>query len=117
MRFINLFLGTTFLSLGLVGLFVPLLPSTIFFILSAFFYARSSKKLYNYVVNHPRISKHIKIWQEKRAMPKKAKIIAIVSVLISTILTVVLNNSIYVRVVSIIIGISLIAILLKIRTY
>ncbi|MCS7245383.1 MAG: YbaN family protein [candidate division WOR-3 bacterium] len=117
MRFINLFLGTTFLSLGFVGLFVPLLPSTIFFILSAFFYARSSKKLYNYVVNHPKISKHIRIWQEKRAMPKKAKIIAISSVLISIALTVILNSSIYVRLASIILGISLIVILLKIRTY
>ncbi len=104
------------MSLGFIGLFIPLMPSTIFFIIAAFFYAKSSKKLYNYLINHPKISRSINLWKEKRAMPKKAKIIAITSILISLAIVFLLNKLLIVRLGAIVVGISCILIVLRIRT-
>ncbi len=116
MRWLYISLGTISMSLGFIGLFVPLMPSTIFFILAAVFYAKSSKKLYNYLINHPKVSKSIKLWQEERAMPKKAKIIAIISILISLTIVFLLNKLLIVKLGAIILGISCILIILRIRT-
>lgn len=76
--------GWFFVAMGIIGVFVPLMPTTIFFILAAAAFARSSEKFYNWLINHPRFGKFIKDYREKRGMPLKSKVIA-VSMLFATI--------------------------------
>lgn len=69
--------GSLSLILGIIGIFLPLLPTTPLLLLSAACYIRSSKKLYTFLINNKYLGSYIKDYQEKGTIPKKSKIIAI----------------------------------------
>lgn len=70
-------LGTMFFALGAVGLLVPLLPTTIFWIVAASCYAKSAPELAERLFAHPRIGPVLRDWVEHRAMSRNAKLFAI----------------------------------------
>ena len=82
-NYIYIFLGLLFLVLGFIGLLLPVIPTTPFILVSVWFFARSSKKLENWLVNHKIFGKSIRDWKEKGAISKKAKISAIPLILFS----------------------------------
>ncbi len=65
--------GLACLCLGGIGAVVPLMPTTIFVILAAGCFARSSPRLDSWLRNHPRFGRSIQAWQAERAIPAKAK--------------------------------------------
>jgi len=83
-RILNVTVGTVFVLIGIVGIFVPLLPTTVFFIIAAYFYARSSDRLYRFVLNFPKFGKYVRMWEEYRAVPYRVKILASVMTVAST---------------------------------
>lgn len=76
-------LGWFFVAMGIIGIFVPIWPTTIFFIFAAWCFAKSSEKFYNWLINHPRFGKFIRNYREHRGMPLKAKIIAVTMVVVA----------------------------------
>jgi len=62
-----------FTGIGMVGIIVPGLPTTIFMILAAGCFFRCSTKMYNWVIRHPIFGKHVLQFREGNGMPKKAK--------------------------------------------
>ena len=90
-RFLFVTFGLIFLGLGIVGYVLPGMPGTIFLIIAAALFVRSSDRLYNFVVKNRLFGRHVKDFLETGAMPLKAKIISVVSVwtfsLISLLLT------------------------------
>jgi uncharacterized protein len=76
-------LGIVFLLLGLFGLFLPVLPTTPFLLLAAACFARSSRRIFNWLLNHPRFGPLIREWREYRAMPYRAKRTALVLIALS----------------------------------
>ena len=81
-RFLWIALGSIFVAIGYIGIFVPGLPTTIFLILASACYIRSSKKLYNWLINNKLFGKFIKDYNEGRGMPRKAKISAVSMIII-----------------------------------
>ncbi len=71
-------LGSVCVALGVVGLFVPMMPGTVFLILAAACFARASKRFYNRLLNNKTLGPLIVEWQEHRSIPYRAKIFAIV---------------------------------------
>jgi uncharacterized protein len=69
--------GWFLVSIGIIGIFVPLLPTTIFFILAASCFARSSEKFYNWLIYHRLFGKIIRDYKENRGMSARSKVIAI----------------------------------------
>jgi uncharacterized membrane protein YbaN (DUF454 family) len=65
--------GLASISLGAVGVFLPLLPTVPFFILAAFCFARSSPALEARLMNHPHYSHHLVAWREKGVVSRRAK--------------------------------------------
>ena len=68
--------GFLCVGLGFVGALVPLMPTTIFLILAAGCFARSSPRLEAWLLNHPRFGPSLWMWREQRAIPKGGKIAA-----------------------------------------
>jgi uncharacterized membrane protein YbaN (DUF454 family) len=84
MKIIFVILGTISLVLGIVGIFVPLLPTTPFLLLSAAAYCKGSTRLYNRLLNQKYLGPYIRNFKENKAIPLRAKIYA-VTLLWSTI--------------------------------
>ncbi|MGL1933683.1 MAG: YbaN family protein [Fibrobacterales bacterium] len=76
-RYLFLFLGTLFLLLGIVGIVLPLLPTTPFLLLSAACYMRSSEKLYHWLTHHKTFGPLINNYLQHRALSLTTKITAI----------------------------------------
>lgn len=72
-----LLLGLLFLGIGVVGVFLPLIPTTGPLLVAAYGFARSSDRLHDWLVNHPRFGRFIADFQAGRGIPLKTKIVAI----------------------------------------
>lgn len=70
-------LGLISLGLGVLGAFLPVLPTTPFLLLSAALFLRSNKDLYQWLMNHPRLGTYISNFMEHKAIPLRVKIVAI----------------------------------------
>lgn len=77
MKTLYIILGTLALGLGVVGIFVPLLPTTPLLLLAAALYFRGSERLYNWLLNHPRLGSYIRNFREHRAIPLRVKVISV----------------------------------------
>lgn len=72
-RLAFLALGFGALALGIIGIVVPLLPTTPFLILAAAAFARSSPRLEAWLLAHPRLGPGLRAWRARRAIPRPAK--------------------------------------------
>ena len=73
MRWVLVGLGTLFVGLAILGVLLPLLPTTPFLLLAAACFARSSDRLYHWLLNQKHLGRFIKDYREKRgiALPIK----------------------------------------------
>lgn len=77
MKVLYILLGSLSLVLGIIGIFLPLLPTTPFLLLTAALYVRSSPRLYNWLLRQKHLGPYIRNFREHKAIPLKAKIISI----------------------------------------
>ncbi len=76
-------LGFTFLLLGGLGVVLPVLPSTPFILLAAWFFARSSEKWHQRLLDSELFGPMIRNWEVGRCMSLRTKIVALVAMLIA----------------------------------
>lgn len=69
-------LGVLMLGLGIVGAFLPVMPTTIFLILAAWSFGRSSPRLEAWLLGHPRFGPPLRQWREHGAISRRAKLLA-----------------------------------------
>jgi uncharacterized membrane protein YbaN (DUF454 family) len=70
--------GTLSLGLGVVGIFVPLLPTTCFLLVAAWCYARSSSKLYDRLMKARWIGPYLRRYRDERSIPVHVKVASVV---------------------------------------
>jgi uncharacterized membrane protein YbaN (DUF454 family) len=70
--------GIVCLALGTIGAFLPVLPTVVFYLLAAAAFARSSERLYAWIMNHRFIGPLIRDYRRYRAVPARSKVIALV---------------------------------------
>ncbi|UYO01504.1 MAG: YbaN family protein [Devosia sp.] len=68
--------GLVLTALGIIGAFLPLMPTTIFLILAAGCFTRSSPKLENWLLNHARFGPTLRNWRQHGAIAPRAKLLA-----------------------------------------
>lgn len=73
-KYLFIALATTFVALGTVGVFVPLLPTTPFLLLAVYFYMNSSKKHLKKLLSNKLLGPYIKSYFSKEGIPIKLKI-------------------------------------------
>ncbi|MGB5756191.1 MAG: DUF454 family protein [Acidimicrobiales bacterium] len=83
MRLVYLCSGLGCVAIGGVGVVVPGLPTTVFFIMAAWFFSRSSKRLEQWVLNLPGIGPMVADYRSGLGMPRRAKIAAISCIVIA----------------------------------
>lgn len=77
MKILYIVLGTITLVLGIIGIFLPLLPTTPFLLLSAALYFRSSSRLYEWLLSHKYLGPYIRNFREHKAIPLRAKVVSV----------------------------------------
>jgi uncharacterized membrane protein YbaN (DUF454 family) len=70
-------LGVIAVGLGVIGVFVPLLPTTPFLLLAAACFVRSSARLYAWLIHHKWFGDYIRHYREHHAIPLRAKIVTL----------------------------------------
>lgn len=86
-KIIYITIGTLCLILGAIGIFLPLLPTTPFWLLTCWFYIHSSKKMYDRVMDNRYFGEHMRNYLEYKAIPMRTKVIALSVLWISTSFT------------------------------
>lgn len=86
-------LGSISLALGVLGVFLPLLPTTCFILLSAWAFSQSSPKIYHWLCFQSPFASSIQDWKKHRIVPRKVKAIATLSIVSSYAITAVLIAS------------------------
>lgn len=77
MRILFLFIGILSLVLGVIGIFLPVLPTTPFLLLSATLFLHSSQKLYDWLLSHPYLGEYIRNFKEHKAIPLRVKVVSV----------------------------------------
>ncbi|HEY5971782.1 MAG TPA: YbaN family protein [Pseudoxanthomonas sp.] len=82
------------LGTGIVGIFVPGLPTTVFVLVAAYAAARGSDRLHGYLLQHPRFGPMIRDWQAHGAVSRRAKIAATLTMLVCAVILLLLMLSV-----------------------
>jgi len=117
LRGLLIFAGTVFVGLGVLGIFLPLLPTTPFLLLAAACYAKSSKRFYHWLLSNRWFGKYIKNYREKRGIPSRVKISTISILWIAIALSAYFaTESFLVRAILVLIAIGVTVHILSMRT-
>lgn len=76
-RYLLLALGWLSVALGVIGIFLPLLPTTPFLLLAAACFGRSSPRFHAWLIEHPRLGPWIRGYLDGEGIPLKGKAWAI----------------------------------------
>ncbi|GED42816.1 YbaN family protein [Cobetia marina] len=107
-------LAWLFFAIGFAGMFLPLLPTTVFMLLALACASRGSPRFARYIREHPQIGPPLISWERERAIPLRARILA-VGMLVVSMLIILFTVSVMAVKVSLLIFLSLLAIWLGTR--
>ena len=82
-RIILTILGLISLGLGIMGAFLPVLPTTPLLLLSAALFLRGNRELYDWLMNHPRLGTYISNFVTHKAIPLRVKVVSIATLWIT----------------------------------
>ena len=117
-RVFLIFVGFISVGLGILGIFLPLLPTTPFLLLAAACFSKSSKRFYNWLLSNKLFGKYIKNYREGLGIPLKIKITSISLLWITISLTAFFAvDKLFVRIILLIIAIGVTVHILKIPTF
>ena len=84
-----LLLGFTFVGLGFIGIVIPGMPTTVFMILAAACFAKSSPKFEQWILDLPGIGRLVQDHRDGLGMPQKSKAIAITMMVVAVTLSII----------------------------
>jgi uncharacterized protein len=117
-KLIYVIIGTLFLIIGVIGVFLPILPTTPFLLVAVACYAKGSKKLYDRLLNDRWIGIYIKNYREGKGIPLRGKVLSIFMLWFSISFSIVFFiHILFIRIMLIVIAVAVTIHLLKIRSY
>lgn len=99
MKYVWLAIGSLCFGAGMVGVFLPLLPTTPFVLAALFCFAKGSGRLHRWLLSTKLYQKHVKKFNETRSMTLKSKVIILVSASLMLIAGFYFSKSIYARII------------------
>lgn len=101
--------GFLFVAIGILGMFLPLLPTTVFFLIAAWCFARSSEKFHSWMHNNRLFGKYLSNYSARKGMTLHSKIFSISFLWLGMIVSIIFATELlYIRIllVAIAIGVS-----------
>lgn len=92
-------LGFIALGLGVIGAFLPIMPTTCFILLAAWCFSKSSDRWHHWLLSHKLFGPALQQWQQSRCIPYKAKLIATISMLISGAYSLLILESVTLKII------------------
>jgi uncharacterized membrane protein YbaN (DUF454 family) len=109
--------GHTCVALGVIGAFLPVMPTTVFLIVAAGCYARGSTRFYNRLMNHRLAGPVLRDWRQHRAKSIRTQAVALTMIVVTFGLTLVFAmTETWVRAIHVLTALFLIGFILRIRT-
>ena len=109
--------GTIFTGIGIIGIIVPVLPTTPFLLLAAACYIRSSQKLYDWLLSNKLFGAYLKNYLEQKGMTLRMKVFTILLMWIAIILSIItVIDSIAIRILFIALAAGVTVHLITIKT-
>ena len=99
MRLIWIASGFLSLGAGIIGIVLPLVPTTPFLLLAAYCFAQGSQRLHDWLVHHPRFGPPIRDWHKYRAISRRGKVLAMVAIGAVLLVSVLLDVSTWIIVI------------------
>jgi uncharacterized membrane protein YbaN (DUF454 family) len=115
-KIILLVIGSIAIAMGVVGIVLPVLPTTPFLLVAAYCYIRSSERFYCWLINHRVLGVYIHNYLEHRAITRNTKIMALASLWITLPIAIFLIPNWYIRGSVFAIGICVSIHILKLKT-
>jgi uncharacterized membrane protein YbaN (DUF454 family) len=64
-------------GLGIAGMFLPVMPTTVFLLMALWAFSKSSHRFHRWLYDHPRLGRPLRDWHAHRVIPRRAKILAV----------------------------------------
>lgn len=109
-------IGTVALALGVIGIVVPVLPTTPFLLLAAACYARSSERLHRWLMNNRYLGEPIRDYRDRRAVKLHVKLYALVVLWAGIALSIVASGGFWLTLPLVAIALAVTAHILRLRT-
>lgn len=87
LRYLLLGIGCTSVCLGVIGIVLPVMPTTPFLLLAAGCFARSSPRFHGWLLGHPQLGPLLSAYLNGEGIPRKAKALAIGSLWVSIVVS------------------------------
>ncbi len=104
-KYLLLTAGSIALVIGIIGVFLPVLPTTPLLLISAYCYLRSSERMYNWLIHHRILGAYIYNYLKYKAVPRNTKIGALVFLWLTLTISFLLVDILHVRIFLVIVGI------------
>ena len=117
MRYFLIVSGWLSVTLGVIGIVVPLLPTTPFILLAGGCFAKSSPRFHNWLLNHAFFGPIIKNYQGNQGIPRNVKIRTIIFIWITLSVSIILLSITWLRVAIFILGLALTTMLWRAPEY
>jgi uncharacterized protein len=111
-----IFSGSLCVVIGVIGIFLPVLPTTPFLLLASACYIRSSNNLYRWLLNNKYLGKYIRDYDLKKGMPLKAKVTTIIIASVAIIISSLFIEEIFWKYILYLLGIIMFIVIILIKT-
>lgn len=109
-------LGLLLVCLAVLGIFLPVLPTTPFLLLALACFAKSSEKLHDWLLTNKALGPFIRQWHETRSMSRKAKVYALITIFIGGGISILTADTVMLKLLLTAVLIIPVVIILKIKT-
>jgi len=115
-KYLLILAGSISLVLGIIGIVIPVLPTTPFLLLASFCYLRSSKRLYNWMLNNRVFGPYIYNYLTYRAIKRSVKVVTLILLWLTLTVSIVLVSNVYLRIFLIAVGVGVSIHVLSLKT-
>lgn len=110
-------LGSVSLVMGIIGIFLPVWPTTVFLLISAWAYSRSNEKFYKWLITNRYFGEYIKNYREKKGIPIKIKVRSTIFLWITILISVYLVEFLWLKILLLLIAVSVSIHIWLLKTY